>query len=171
MLAALALPPPAGVSRPWAGTTPKQPIQNAAATGCDASSFRGADWTHGATRSFLVPGGGLAASFGITETVGRLPDAKALSFVAGVRSKLASCPHRELGTKVLRLASGPTWSAWRVRTQVSQKQTVTFFMGIVRSGGAVAQVGFVPDGVHTMTTGEFVALVHRAGERLAVMPE
>jgi hypothetical protein len=171
MLSELDLPPAARVDRPWVGTTPKQAVQNVAATGCDRSSFHGHGWRHAATRSFLVPGKHLAPSFGITETTGRLPTARAKSFVDRVRGLLASCPHRELGTKVLRLARGPEWAAWRVRTQVSDKKTVTFFMGIVRSGGAVAQVGFVPDGVHTMTTGQFVALVRRAGERLTAMPE
>jgi hypothetical protein len=88
----------------------------------------------------------------------------------GVRSKLASCSNRQLGTKVLRLAGGPTMTVWRVRTQVTDKVTVTFYMGIVRHRGAVAQVGFVPDGSHTMTTRQFVALVGRAAERLDAMP-
>jgi hypothetical protein len=44
-------------------------------------------------------------------------------------------------------------------------------MGVIRKGGAVAQVGFVPDGRHTMSPTEFVALVRRAGERLSAMPE
>jgi len=169
MLSEFDLPPAAGVVKPWVGTTPKQALRNVAATGCDQSSFHGRGWRHAATRSFLVPGGHLAASFGITETVGRLPAPKAAAFVEGVRSKLASCPDRQLGTKVSRMSSGPTMTAWRVRTQLSDKQTVTFLMGIVRSGGAVAQVGFVPDGRHTMTDADFVALVRRAGERLAAM--
>jgi hypothetical protein len=67
------------------------------------------------------------------------------------------------------MSSGPTMTAWRVRTQLSDKQTVTFLMGIVRAGGAVAQVGFVPDGRHSMTDADFIALVRRAGERLAAM--
>ena len=67
------------------------------------------------------------------------------------------------------MANGPTSSVWRVRTQVSDKVTVTFYMGVVRHGGAVAQVGFVPDGAHTMTPGQFTALVRRAGERLAAL--
>ncbi len=170
MISEFDLPPAAGVSRPWVGTTPKQALQNVAATGCDRSSFRGPGWQHAATRSFLVPDGPVAPTFGITETVGRLPEAKAKAFVAGIRSKLASCPDRELGTKVLRLAHGADWTAWRVQTQVTQKQTVVFYMGIVRSGGAVAQVGFVADGPHTMATTQFVALVRRAGERLEAMP-
>lgn len=170
MLSEFDLPPAAGVVRPWVGTTPKQAVRNLAATGCDQSSFHGGDWTHAATRTFLVPGGRLAPAFGITETVGRLPVAQAEAFVAGVRAKLASCHDRELGTKVQRIFEGPTMTAWRVRTEVSDKQTVTFLMGIARTGGAVAQVGFVPDGVHTMSEAQFVALVHRARERLLAMP-
>ena len=169
MLSEFDLPPVAGVERPWAGTTPRQALQNVAATTCDDSSFHGHGWKHDATRSFLIPGAHLATAFGLTQTVGRLPEAKAKSFVAGVRSKLASCGDRQLGTKVLRLASTPTTSVWRVRTQVTDKQTVTFYMGVVRHGGAVSQVGFVPDGKHTMTPADFTALVHRAGERLGQM--
>jgi len=171
MLSEFDLPPVSGLTKPWVGTTPKQALRNVAATGCDRSSFHGGAWKHAATRSFLVPGGHMSAAFGITETVGRLPADRAKAFVEGVRSKLASCPDRELGTKVFRLTRGSSMTAWRVRTQVSDKQTVTFFMGIVRSGGAVAQVGFVPDARHTMTTEQFVALVRRAGQRLAALPE
>jgi hypothetical protein len=171
MLSEFDLPPAAGVTRPWVGTTPRQAVQNAAATGCDQSSFNGHGWRHDATRTFLVPGGHLAASFGITETVGRLPAPKAKAFVDRVRSQLGSCSDREPGTQVRRLAGGSTWTVWRVQTEVSKKQTLTFSMGVVRSGGAVAQVGFVPDGRHSMTPARFVALVHRAGERLRTMPE
>jgi DNA-directed RNA polymerase specialized sigma24 family protein len=171
MLSEFDLPPVVGVVRPWAGTTPKQALRNLAATGCDQSSFHGGGWKHAATRSFLVPDGRLAPAFGITETVGRLPVAKATAFVEGVRAKLGSCPDRELGTKVVRISQGPTMTAWRVRTQVSDKETVTFLMGIARAGGAVAQVGFVPDGRHTMSEEQFVALVRRAQQRLSQMPD
>jgi hypothetical protein len=169
MLSELDLPPVAGVQRPWAGTTPRQALSNVAATTCDDSSFHGHGWKHDATRSFLIPGAHLAMAFGLTQTIGRVPEARAKAFVDGVRSRLASCGDRQLGTKVLRVANGPNQSVWRVRTQVSDKQTVTFYMGVVRNGGAVAQVGFVPDGSHTMTPDQFTALVHRAGERLAAM--
>lgn len=171
MLSEFDLPPATGVVKPWVGTTPKQALRNLAATGCDHSSFHGGAWKRAATRSFLVPGGRLAAAFGITETVGRLPIPKATSFVAGIRSKLESCSDRELGTKVFRIGTSPTSTVWRVRTQVSDKQTVTFLMGVARSGGAVAQVGFVADGRHTISEPQFVALVRRAGERLSAMPK
>jgi DNA-directed RNA polymerase specialized sigma24 family protein len=169
MLSEFDLPPVAGVSRPWTGTTPRQALQNVASTSCDASRFHGPGWSHDATRTFLVPGAHLAAQFGLTETVGRLPVPRAKAFVNGVRSRLASCSDRQLGTKVLRLSTSPTSTVWRVRTQLTDKRTVTFYMGIVRRGGALAQVGFVPDGTHTMTTQQFVALVGRAGERLTAM--
>ena len=167
MLSELDLPPVSGVQRPWAGTTPRQALQNVAATPCDHSSFHGHGWKHDATRSYLIPGAHLAAAFGLTETMGRLPESRAKTFVDGVRAELSSCAHRQLGTKVQRVGNGPTSSVWRVRTQVSDKETVTFYMGVVRRGGAVAQVGFVPDGSHTMTPAQFTALVQRAGERLA----
>jgi DNA-directed RNA polymerase specialized sigma24 family protein len=171
MLSEFDLPPVAGVQRPWAGTTPRRAVQNVAATTCDESSFHGPRWRHDATRSFLIPGAHLATAFGLTETVGRLPQARARAFVDGVRSKLASCSDRQMATKVQRLAGGRDLAAWRVRTQVSDKTTVTFYMGVVRNGGTVAQVGFVPDRTHTMTTAQFVALVRRASERLDAMPE
>jgi DNA-directed RNA polymerase specialized sigma24 family protein len=171
MLSEFDLPPVAGVQRPWAGTTPRRAVQNVAATTCDESSFHGPRWRHDATRSFLIPGAHLATAFGLTETVGRLPQARARAFVDGVRSKLASCSDRQMATKVQRLAGGRDLAVWRVRTQVSDKTTVTFYMGVVRNGGTVAQVGFVPDRTHTMTTAQFVALVRRASERLDAMPE
>jgi DNA-directed RNA polymerase specialized sigma24 family protein len=170
MLSEFDLPPAAGVQQPWAGTTPRRALDNLAATGCDQSSFHGHGWTHDATRSFVAAGANLSTAFGLTETIGVLPAPKAIAFVAGVRAKLDSCPSRELGTKVERLASTTDLTAWRVRTQVTHNQTVTFLMGIVRNGGAVAQVGFVPDGTHTLTTPQFVAVVARAGERLSAMP-
>jgi DNA-directed RNA polymerase specialized sigma24 family protein len=170
MISEFDLPPVTGVPQPWVGTTPRQAVQNAAATGCDDSSFHGHGWTHDTTRSFLVPDGHLSAAFGLTETVGRLPTTRAGAFVTSVRTKLATCPHRDLASTVKPLAHGPMFSVWRVRTQVSKKQTMTFYMGVVRRGGAVAQVGFVPDGTHTMAPAQFVALVRRAGERLRAMP-
>jgi DNA-directed RNA polymerase specialized sigma24 family protein len=171
MLSAFDLPPAAGVQRPWAGTTPRQAMKNLAATGCDASRFHGGGWKHDATRTFLVPGARLAPAFGLTETVGRTTEPRARSFVDGVRSRLASCSDRELGTKVLRLSGDRDMNVWRVRTEVTDKRTVTFFMGVIRRGSAVAQVGFVPDGSHSMTPSQFVAVVRRAGERLVAMPE
>ncbi len=59
MLSEFDLPPAAGMTKPWVGTTPKRALHNVAATGCDRSSFHGGAWRHSATRSFLVAGRGL----------------------------------------------------------------------------------------------------------------
>ena len=59
---------------------------------------------------------------------------------------------------------------WRVDVEVSDKQTVTYLMGIVRTGTAVAQVGFTPTDRGPMAPGDFVALVERARERCAYLP-
>jgi DNA-directed RNA polymerase specialized sigma24 family protein len=171
MLSELDLPAVAGVAQPWVGTTPRRALTNLAATGCDQSRFRGDGWRHAMTRSFLVPGARLDDAFGLTETVGQQHGPKAAeAFLAGVRTKLATCADRELGSKVHKLTDRRGLAVWRVRTELSDKQAVTFYMGVADRGDAVAQVGFVPDGRHTMTADQFVALVRRAGERLRAMP-
>ena len=60
-------------------------------------------------------------------------------------------------------------TVWHVTTEISDNETVTYLMGIVRDGGSVAQVGFVPDGKVQMAPGAFVALVHRALDRLPAL--
>ena len=172
MLSEFDLPPVTGVQRPWMGTTPRRAMQNVAATTCDQSTFHGHGWRHDATRSFLIPGAHLADGVR-ADRDGRAAcprRARGRSSTASGPSS-ASCADRQLGTKVQRIAGGRDMTVWRVRTQVSDKTTVTFYMGVVRNGGAVAQVGFVPDRTHSMTTQQFVALVRRASERLGAMPE
>ena len=59
---------------------------------------------------------------------------------------------------------------WRVKTEVSDKKTISFLMGVVRKGTAVAQVGFVPVKDVTIDSDAFEALTQRALERVAQMP-
>ncbi len=61
-------------------------------------------------------------------------------------------------------------TVWRLTTELDDRRSVTYLMGIVRMGTAVGQVSFVPDSGVTMGPGAFVALVERAGERLPAMP-
>jgi len=173
MLSEVDLPPVAGVARPWIGTEPKVAHSNLAASRCDATSFHTKLMKHEMTRSFVIPESRLSDLFGLTETVGQLPRKQAHAFVMGVRSKLRACPDRELGTDVVRVAESSTkhreLNVWHVTTEVSDNRSVTYLMAILRDGGSVAQVGFVPDGKVQMVPGAFIALARRALDRLPRM--
>lgn len=176
MLAEVDLPPVSRVRQPWVGTEPRRADVNVAATGCDNTAFRGKQVSNGLTRSFVIPKADLPAAFGITETVGTLPAARARAFVAEVRRELDACPDRDrgLGTDVTRLAHRQSktrdLTVWRLSTELDDNRSVTYLMGITRVDSAVAQVGFVPEPGVTMGTGAFISLVERAGERLPAMP-
>ena len=174
MLGEIDLPPVTGVVRRWVGTEPRRAVTNVAATSCDRADFSAAPMTNNMTRSFLVPGAKVPDEFGLTETVGSMPAARAHAFVERVRAKLDACPDKDLGTDVSLLAEQTTrtsdLSVWHVSTEISDKSTVDFLMGIARDGTSIAQVGFVPSGRVTMASGAFPALVRRALDRLAAMP-
>ena len=174
MLGEIDLPPVTGVVRRWVGTEPRRAVTNVAATSCDRADFSAPPMTNNMTRSFLVPGAKVPDEFGLTETVGSMPAARAHAFVERVRAKLDACPDKDLGTDVSLLAEQTTrtsdLSVWHVSTEISDKSTVDFLMGIARDGTSIAQVGFVPSGRVTMASGAFPALVRRALDRLAAMP-
>jgi DNA-directed RNA polymerase specialized sigma24 family protein len=178
LLSELDLPPVTGVDQPWVGTQPVRPTTNAAATGCDRTSFaepfQGSRFSRSATRTFLVPEADLPQEFGLTETVGALPARKAEAFVAQVRERVGSCEERDLNTEVdevvRRDGRGSSLTAWRLDVRVSDDRAVVYYMAIVRVGTAVAQVGFVPGPQADLPDGAFVALAERARARLAEMP-
>lgn len=174
MLGEVDLPPVTGVVRPWVGTEPRKAMTNVASTSCDQADFAQPGITNNLTRSFLIPDAQLPDAFGLTQTVGTLRMPRATAFIARIRARMDSCSDRDLGTDVARLAHVDTGdrdlSAWRVTTELSDEESVTFLMGVAREGGAVTQVGFVPAGRVTMPPGAFVALLTRAAERLPAMP-
>lgn len=174
MLAEVDLPPVGKVRQPWVGTEPRQARDNAAATGCDRTDFSAKPMTNDATRTFLVPGANLRDEFGLTETVGTLPERRAAGFVDDVRDRLASCSKKQMGTDVDRIrhleAKHRDLTIWRVTTEISDQRSVSYLMGIVRNRTSVAQVGFVPDPAGGMSADAFVALVDRALARLDAMP-
>jgi DNA-directed RNA polymerase specialized sigma24 family protein len=174
MLGEVDLPPLTGVVRPWVGTEPRKAVLNVAATSCDKADFSAPPMTNNLTRYFGVPGAKLPDQFGLTETVGSMPAARAHAFVENVRAKLAACPDKDLGTDVTPMAHVSTkttdLSVWHVRTEITDKMSVDFLMGIVRDGTSIAQVGFVPSGKVTMAPGAFPALVHRALDRVSALP-
>lgn len=170
LLSAVDLPPVAGVDQPWVGTEPAAATSNVAATRCDNTVFHTAGVHGDLTRSFVIPTAtGLAPQFGLTETVGAFASPKAAkTFVAGVRSELVGCPQKDLGSKVDQIEQDatPDMTVWRVTVSLSDKSSVIYLMAIVRQGSNVAQIGFVPSGTSTITDPDFVALAHRAADRL-----
>lgn len=174
MLTEVDLPPVAGVDKPWVGTEPRQARDNAAATRCDQSDFSQRPMSNAVTRTFLIPGTKLPAQFGLTETVGTMPAARARSFVSRVRDRMRTCPDRDPGSEVSSVASasGPERdiAIWRVTSEVSDEETVTYWMGVIRVGTAIGQVGFVPGGSATIEPVAFDTLVRRAWARLDYMP-
>ncbi len=174
MLGEVDLPPVTGVVRPWVGTEPRRAVTNVAATNCDRADFSAPPMTNNMTRSFVIPGAKVPAEFGLTETVGSMPAARAHAFVAHVQAKLHACPDKDLGTDVSLLARRTTkttdLSVWHVTTEISDNTSVDFLMGIARDGTSIAQVGFVPSGKVSMAPSSFPALVRRALERLPAMP-
>jgi hypothetical protein len=170
LLSEVDLPPVKKVTLPWVGTEPADATSNLAATRCEEADFAADGVSRGATRSFLIPGAELPPEFGLTETVGALPRRDAEAFVAQIRKKLASCPDRDLGTEVDEvetLSDGDReLTVWRLTVEVSDERTVTFLMGVVRNGTAVAQLSFVPSDGVVMGGEPFVALAMRAQDRL-----
>ncbi len=178
MLSELDLPPVNGVERPWVGTEPRRAATNVAATRCDdtrfAGGFEGKRFSNNLTRSFVIPQAKLSVRFGITETVGSLPQKRAVKFVEKVRRQLGACADKDLGTDVVRVSQvddGPTSiTVWDLTTEISDDESVRYSMAILRNGTSVAQLTFVPDGRATLADGTFVAVAGRALQRLARLP-
>jgi len=174
MVVEVDLPPVDGVPRPWVGTEPRKAMDNDASTSCDDANFRAEPMSNNVTRTFVIPGSKLPVQFGLTETVGTMRAARAKAFVEEIRQRMAACPDKDLGSEVERVAhrdgADRDLSVWHVTTELSDEQSVSFLMGIVREGTAIGQVGFVPDGDVSMAPGAFIDLVERAGERLPALP-
>ena len=163
-----------GVADAWVATHPRKATVNAAATQCDEADFTHAPITHALTRTFRPPGGPAADHLRTHRDRRHPAGARGQGVRGGIRTRVAGCEDRHLGTEVVRVADETTAShaltVWRLAVEVSDTQTVTYLMGIVRSGTAVAQVGFTPTDRVQMPPGAFVALVERARDRLAHMP-
>jgi DNA-directed RNA polymerase specialized sigma24 family protein len=172
MLGEADLPPVREVDGPWVGTDPARATDNVAATRCDEADFSGADFSHSMTRSFLIPSAPeLPAEFGLTQTVGALPEPAAQKFVEEIRHRLSVCPDKDLGTEVDELLNETKGdrelTVWRIRVEISEDRAVRFLMAVVRQGTAVSQVTFVPSGEVTMDGEAFISLGRRAQARLA----
>lgn len=178
MLAEIDLPPVTGVDKPWIGTPPERATVNPAATRCDgaefAGKFDGKTFSNNRTRTFVIPKAGLPDTFGLTETVGSLPEKRAVAFVERIRDRLAGCAEKDLGTDVTRVAHRDTknvdLTVWQLTTEISDEKSVSYTMAVLRDGTSVAQVGFVPSEGARLADGAFVDLVLRALDRLGRLP-
>ncbi len=177
MLQVVDLPPASALKVPWVGTDPDEPTINPAATPCDKADFTGQALTFAATRSFLAPQASLPDRFGLSETVGRFRTAKAANeFVGEIAARMASCEDRRAGrgSNVDLLHRHATKrsdiAVWHQVTDVSDDTSISYWMAIVRTYRAVAQVTFVPAPRATIGPADFRALAERAQARLANLP-
>ncbi|GAB2755265.1 hypothetical protein GCM10027020_04360 [Nocardioides salsibiostraticola] len=174
LLSEIDLPPISGVAKPWVGTEPSRAENNLASTRCDETQFKGrfnqTRIRNNMTRSFLIPQAKLAKTFGLTQTVGSLPKQKAKAFVEGVRQRLAGCQDKDLGTRVTRLvqreSDKESLTVWTLTTELSDNRSLDYSMAIIRHGGVITQIGFIPDGSAAMSNQDFLALAQRAQDRL-----
>jgi DNA-directed RNA polymerase specialized sigma24 family protein len=165
------LPPVPTVDQPWVGTDPTKAKENLAATRCDNADFAGPAFVKALTRTFVIPDAPqLPPEFGLTETVGALPRKQAQVFVADIRDKLTKCPDTDLGTDVTKVVEEESGKrelyVWKLTVEVSQDRSVEFLTAAIREGGAVAELTFVPSDDVTIGEDAFVALAHRAQQRL-----
>jgi DNA-directed RNA polymerase specialized sigma24 family protein len=159
----------------WAGTSPADATQNPAATTCDRANFARSGARKPVARSYLFPNAGLPSRFGLTETVARFATPKAAArFVAQVTERMKRCPDRELGSTVTQQlvrttkAPGGTLALWRLGNQVNPQQAeVMYWVGITRSGSAVAQLLLTPVKEYDVSQKTFSRLMARAQQRLA----
>ncbi|NYE37316.1 DNA-directed RNA polymerase specialized sigma24 family protein [Nocardioides cavernae] len=170
LLSVVDLPPVATVRGPWVGTDPEKPRVNFAATRCDRTTFLGNGIVKPRTRTFVFPETPNASRVGVTQTVGSMTQAKARTFVEQVRTRIRQCGQANLGTSVTQLANSSTkasdMSVWALTFELSDEESFSFLMAIVRDGTAVSQLGFTPVRNMTMTRPDFVALSERVMERL-----
>ncbi|GGF55823.1 hypothetical protein GCM10011519_32180 [Marmoricola endophyticus] len=174
MLAVVDLPPIGDIERPWVGTDATAATTNPAATSCDRTDFTKSGARAARTRTFLIPGGSTPQRFGLSETYGRYRSTgQAQAVLDKVGTAMTKCPKTQLGSKITATAQSPKgaeypWRLWRLQTEISDDDTVTFWMGVTRVGPYLAQIGFVPGGKgQDVSEQVFSELVQRGRDRLA----
>jgi len=176
MLQVVDLPPISSVPKPWVGTDPVKPRVNPAATTCDNADFTSKSLTWSATRSFLIPQASLPRRFGISQTIGRFgSERQARSFVAAIRKRMTGCEKRDLSATLDKMHDNAgksiELSTWHLTTEISDKNSVDYYVALIRRGRVVCQVGFIPAQGATVQKGAFQALAERALDRLTNLPE
>jgi hypothetical protein len=146
---------------------------NIAATTCDKANFLRAGAPGAATRTFLIPEARLAKRFGIAETVGAFASpGRAHGLVRSITAAMEQCEKKDLGAEVSSQVlqpeayRGSEYAMWRLDSEINDKTTVGFWMGVARVGRYVAQVNFTPTGANDIDEDTFQALITRARDRL-----
>ncbi len=172
-LAAADLPVVGRINKPWVGTDPVPARPNIAATTCDETNFVRNGAPRATTRTFLIPQARLPKRFGIAETVGSFrTKAQARRLVRSVVGAMRSCEKDDLGAAVGSEVvepdgyRGSEWALWRLDSEIDDRATVGYWMGVARVGRYVAQVNFTPTGDNDVDEDTFQALVTRARDRL-----
>ena len=89
---------------------------------------------------------------------------------------MARCEKRDLGAKVSsqvvqeRGYRGSAYALWRLDSEINDRSSVGFWMGVARVGRYVAQVNFTPTGADDVDEDTFQALITRARDRLFELP-
>ncbi len=176
-LAVADLPAVGSINRPWVGTRPVPARPNVASTTCDKANFVRSGAPRAATRTFLIPEARLPMRFGIAETYGAFPNPRrARAMVRKISAAMASCEKRDLGARVSSGVAqrtayrGSEYALWRLDSEINERTSVGYWMGVARVGNYVAQVSFTPAGPYDVDEVTFQALVTRARDRLFELP-
>ena len=175
-LGAVDLPPVADLDTVWAGTEPtRTPAVNPAATICDQADFTEPGFVSARSRVFVMPEANLPQRFGLSQTVGLTSGRRqAERFVADAVARVSTCADRELSAQVdshdlvrARSASGDVVGhVWRLTFEVAEDTDVSYWLGLVRVAGRVAELSFSGTPEADLGERQFGDLVLRAGERL-----
>ena len=93
-----------------------------------------------------------------------------------ISAAMARCEKKDLGAEVSsqvlqpRGYRGSEYAMWRLDSEINDKSSVGFWMGVARVGRYVAQVNFTPSGDNDVDEDTFQALITRARDRLFELP-
>ncbi len=96
--------------------------------------------------------------------------------MASISAAMARCEKKDLGADVSsevvqkRGYRGSEYAMWRLDSEINDKTSVGFWMGVARVGRYVAQVNFTPTGDNDVDEDTFQALITRARDRLFELP-
>lgn len=142
-----------------------------------AGAFRGAEFRHGAFRSFVLPTADLPVEFGLSQTVAALPRRRAGGLATQVRNRLEGCPDTDAGagTTVRVLTEWErgqrSLRAWQLETELADEQTVVYNIAFLRRGTSVSMLLFVSVPGAQMSDSNFIGLSERAMQRLGQLPQ